>query len=137
MADKPKVAIYWLGGCGGCDEAIVDLNEHLLEVAERIEIVLWPLAMDFKYSSIEAMKEREIAVSIISGSVRNSEHREMAKLLRSKSQLVVAFGAWFLVAGFCIPASSIALASTLRRCRHDRLYRYPGQLQDISFMLTR
>ena len=93
MAGKPKVAIYWLGGCGGCDEAIVDLNEHLLEVAEKIEIVLWPLAMDFKYSSIEAMKDREIAVSIISGSVRNSEHREMAQLLRRKSQLIVAFGA--------------------------------------------
>ena len=35
MADKPKVAIMWLGGCGGCDEAVVDLNENVLKVAER------------------------------------------------------------------------------------------------------
>ena len=27
MADKPKVAICWLGGCGGCDEAVVDLEQ--------------------------------------------------------------------------------------------------------------
>jgi len=93
MANKPKLAIYWLSGCGGCDEAIVDLNELLLDVADKTEIVLWPLAMDFKYAAIEAMKAREIAVSIISGSVRNSEHCEMAKMLRNKSQLVVAFGA--------------------------------------------
>jgi F420-non-reducing hydrogenase small subunit len=55
MAEKPKVAIYWLGGCGGCDEAIVDLNEAILHVANAVEIVLWPVAMDFKYSSIEKM----------------------------------------------------------------------------------
>lgn len=93
MADKPKVAIYWLGGCGGCDEAIVDLDEALLTVADAVEIVLWPVAMDFKYDTIREMNDGEITLSIIHGNVRNSEHREMAELLRRKSQMVVAFGA--------------------------------------------
>lgn len=93
MATKPKLAIYWLGACGGCDEAIVDLNEAILTVAGAVEIVLWPVAMDFKYDSIRAMKDGEITLSIIHGNVRNSEHREMAELLRQKSQLVLAFGA--------------------------------------------
>lgn len=93
MATKPKAAICWLGACGGCDEAIVDLNEAILQVVDKVDIVLWPIAMDFKYSHVAAMKDREIAVSLISGSVRNSEHREMAELLRKKSDLVVAFGA--------------------------------------------
>jgi F420-non-reducing hydrogenase small subunit len=93
MADKPKVAIYWLAACGGCDEAIVDLNEAILIVADAIDIVLWPVAMDFKYESIRQMKKGEIALTILHGSVRNSEQEEMAKLLREKSQLVLAFGA--------------------------------------------
>ncbi len=93
MAGKPKVAIYWLGACGGCDEAIVDLNEAILQVADAVEIVLWPVAMDFKYASIEKMAAGEIALSIIHGNVRNSEHAEMAMLLRNKSQLVLSFGA--------------------------------------------
>jgi F420-non-reducing hydrogenase small subunit len=93
MGQKPKVAIYWLTACGGCDETIVDLNEVILKVAEAVEIVLWPVAMDFKYSSIRAMKAGEIALSIIHGAVRNSEQEEMARLLREKSQLVLAFGA--------------------------------------------
>jgi F420-non-reducing hydrogenase small subunit len=93
MVVKPKVAIYWLGGCGGCDEAIVDLNEAILHVANAVEIVLWPVAMDFKYSSIEKMNDNEITLSIIHGNVRNSEHAEMANLLRRKSQLVLSFGA--------------------------------------------
>jgi F420-non-reducing hydrogenase small subunit len=99
MAAKPKVAICWLGACGGCDEAIVDLNEAILEVADAVDIVLWPIAMDFKYSNITAMKDREIAVSLITGSVRNSEHRELAELLRKKSELVLAFGACAILGG--------------------------------------
>lgn len=90
---KPKVAICWLGGCGGCDEAVVDINEVLLSVAGAVELVLWPVALDFKYDSIRAMKDGEIALSIINGNIRNSEQKEMAELLREKSQIVLAFGA--------------------------------------------
>jgi F420-non-reducing hydrogenase small subunit len=90
---KPKVAICWLGGCGGCDEAVVDINEIILSVAGAVDFVLWPVAMDFKYHSVESMKDGEITLSIINGNVRNSDHEEVAKLLRKKSQIVLAFGA--------------------------------------------
>ena len=90
---KPKVAICWLGSCGGCDEAVVDINEVILGVANAVELILWPVALDFKYDSIRAMKDGEIVLSIINGHVRNSEQEEVAKLLREKSQLVLAFGA--------------------------------------------
>ncbi len=92
MAEKPKVAVYWLGACGGCDETIVDLNEVILDVANAVDIVLWPVAMDFKYSNIKAMEKGDIALSVIHGSVRNSDHEVMARLLREKSQIVLAFG---------------------------------------------
>ena len=90
---KPKVAFYWCASCGGCEEAVVDLNEDILKVADAVDIVLWPVALDFKRKDIEAMKDGEIAVSFINGSVRLEEQEEMVKLLRQKSGLVVAFGA--------------------------------------------
>ena len=93
MAGKPKVAITWLGACGGCDEAIVDLNEAILNVAEAVDIIFWPVALDYKYKHLQSMHDGEIALSLITGSVRNSEHEEVAKMLRKKSQLVIAFGA--------------------------------------------
>lgn len=92
MADRPKLAIYWLGACGGCDQSIVDLNEVLLRVADRVEFVLWPLAMDFKYDHIRALSDQAIALCLLHGCVRNSEHLAMARLLRAKSQLILAFG---------------------------------------------
>ena len=93
MAGKPKVAICWLGGCGGCDEAVVDINEEILRVADAVDLVLWPVAFDFEYDHIERMGDGEIALSVINGNVRNTDQEEMARLLRRKSQLVLAFGA--------------------------------------------
>jgi len=90
---KPKVAFYWCASCGGCEEAVVDLNENILKVADAVDIVLWPVALDFKKKDVEAMKDGEIAVSFINGAVRLEEQEEMVKLLRQKSGLVVAFGA--------------------------------------------
>ena len=90
---KPLVAFYWCASCGGCEEAVVDLAEDILKVVDAVEIRLWPVALDFKRSDVEAMPDKSIAVSFINGAIRTSEQEHMAKLLRQKSQLVVAFGA--------------------------------------------
>jgi len=90
---KPKVAFYWCASCGGCEETVIDLNEDILKVADAVDIVLWPVALDFKRKDVEALGDGEIAVSFINGAVRLEEQEEMVKLLRQKSGLVVAFGA--------------------------------------------
>lgn len=90
--DKPKVAFYWCASCGGCEEAVVDLAEDILKVTSAVDIVFWPVALDFKRKDVEAMEDGSIAVSFINGAVRLSEQEEMVKLLRKKSGLVVAFG---------------------------------------------
>jgi F420-non-reducing hydrogenase small subunit len=92
MSDKPKVAFYWCASCGGCEEAVVDLAEDILDVVGAVEIVLWPVAMDFKRRDIDAMADGSIAVSFINGAVRLSEQEEWVHLLRRKSQMVVAVG---------------------------------------------
>lgn len=92
MAEKPKIAFYWCASCGGCEEAVVDLAERIVDVVRAVDIVFWPVALDFKVTDVEAMKDRSIAVSFINGAIRLSEQEEMARLLRRKSQIVIAFG---------------------------------------------
>jgi F420-non-reducing hydrogenase small subunit len=92
MSEKPKVAFYWCASCGGCEEAVVDLAEGILDVVAALDIVFWPVALDFKRSDVEAKEDGEILVSFINGAVRTSEQEEMVHLLRKKSQLVIAFG---------------------------------------------
>ncbi len=99
---KPKVALYWAASCGGCEVAVLDTNEKILDIANIVDIVLWPVALDFKYHHIEAMPDKSIDLCLFNGAVRSSEQEKMAKLLRAKSKVMVAFGACACFGG--IPA---------------------------------
>lgn len=90
--DKPKIALYWNASCGGCEEAVIDLAEDILTVVDAVEIAMWPVAMDFKKKDVEKLKDKELLASFINGAVRTEEQKEMAELLRAKSELVFAFG---------------------------------------------
>jgi len=92
MTDKPKVAFYWCASCGGCDEAVVDLAEKVLDVVAAVDIVFWPVALDFKRHDVEAMADGSITAAFINGAVRSTEQEEMVHLLRRKAQVLIAFG---------------------------------------------
>lgn len=93
MADKLQLALYWAASCGGCDVAVLDVNEKILDIAAAADIRLWPVAMDFKYKDVEGWTDNEIDVCLFNGAVRNSEQLHLARLLRKKSKVMVAFGA--------------------------------------------
>ena len=99
---KPKVAFYWCASCGGCEETIVDLAEDILGVVEKVDIVLWPVAMDFKYKDVQAMPDKSIVATFLNGAIRSTEQEEMAHLLRRKSQFLIAYGSCAHMGG--IPA---------------------------------
>jgi len=89
---KLKIAFYWAASCGGCEIAVLDLNEKILDVVQLADIVFWPVAMDVKYKDGEALPDNHIDITFFNGSIRNSEQEHMAKLLRKKSKTLVAFG---------------------------------------------
>lgn len=89
---KPKFAMYWAASCGGCEIAVLNINEKILDVDANFDVVFWPVAMDAKYKDVEAMPDQSITLTLFNGSIRNEENEHLAKLLRRKSQLLVAFG---------------------------------------------
>jgi F420-non-reducing hydrogenase small subunit len=90
---KPKLALYWAASCGGCEISVTELGMELAAIGNLVDIVFWPCIMDFKYSDVEALADGEIDVCFFNGGIRNSENEHIAKLLREKSKLMVAFGA--------------------------------------------
>ncbi len=89
---KPKFAMYWAASCGGCEIAVLNINEKILDVDANFEVVFWPVAMDAKYKDVEAMPDKSITLTLFNGGIRNDENEHLAKLLRQKSQILVAFG---------------------------------------------
>ena len=89
---KLKVALYWAASCGGCEIAQLAIGDKLLKLAEAADIVFWPVAIDAKYKDVEAMPDKSIDACLFNGAIRNSEQEHMAKMLREKSKIMIAYG---------------------------------------------
>ena len=114
MPEKPRISMYWASSCGGCEIALVNLHEKILEVDRHFDLVFCPCLLDTKYSDVEAMDDGAIAITFFNGAIRTGENEEMAHLLRRKSQLLIAYGA-------CSSAGSIpALSNLSTRAEHIR-----------------
>jgi F420-non-reducing hydrogenase small subunit len=122
---KLKFAIYWGAACGGCDVAVVDTHEKLLDIAAAADILFWPVAMDFKYHDVEEFADKSVDVCLFSGAVRNSENEHVAHLLRQKSNVMVAFGA-------CAQLGGIPGLANEKRRQEILDYVYHGSPSTVS-----
>lgn len=91
--DKPRLAMYWASSCGGCEISTLNIGDNILEVDEIFEIAFFPCIADFKIKDVKGYPDGHIDLCLFNGAIRNAENQEMAKLLRRKSKVLVAFGA--------------------------------------------
>lgn len=82
---KVRLATVWFSGCSGCHMSFLDLDERLLELATKADLV---------YSPIVDVKEypEDVDLLLAEGAVGNSEHRHLLVEMRRKTRIVVAFG---------------------------------------------
>lgn len=93
MPEKIKIAIAQGATCSGCDIAVLDLDVELLKLFEVADLSFAPLMTDVKLKDVEAMPDKAITLCLYHGAVRNSENEHIAKLMRRKSVVLVAYGA--------------------------------------------
>lgn len=114
-----KVAEEWLNACSGCEISIVDLGERLLEVLSLVEFVHIPVILDHKYygqlGDGTHIDIPEADVGIISGSIRNHEHLEVAREMRKKCKLIIALGTCATHGGIPALANSYENEEILQR----------------------
>ena len=104
MSEKPKLAMYWAASCGGCEISVLNIGDKILIVDEVFDLAFFPCLADFKNKDVEGYPDGYIDVCLFNGAIRNTDNEEMAKLLRQKSKILVAFGSCAYEG--CIPALS-------------------------------
>lgn len=85
MSAKVRLATVWLDGCSGCHMSLLDMDERLLDIADRIELVSSPL-MDVK-----GVPEN-IDLTIIEGAITNEEDLHKVLAFRKNTKLLLALG---------------------------------------------
>ena len=82
---RPRVATMWLDGCSGCHMSLLDMDDRLLELAGKMDLV---------YSPVVDVKEfpDNVDVTLIEGAVGNEEDLHKLRVAREKSRLLVSLG---------------------------------------------
>lgn len=82
---KPKLATLWLDGCSGCHMSLLDLDERLLEIVERFELVYSPLLDVKEYPAA-------VDVALVEGAVSTTADLRRIREVRERTRTLVGFG---------------------------------------------
>jgi len=82
---KVRLATVWLDGCSGCHMSLLDMDERLIPVADKIDLV---------YSPLVDCKEfpEEVDVTLVEGAVGTVEDEEKIKVIRQRTKTLVSLG---------------------------------------------
>lgn len=83
--ERVRFATVWLGGCSGCHMSFLDMDEFLIDLAARIELVYSPVVDCKEYPA-------NVAVCLIEGAVCNEDNLELLHKIRERTQVLVSFG---------------------------------------------
>ena len=83
--DRLRVATVWLGGCSGCHMSFLDMDEFLIDLAAKIDLVYSPVIDVKEYPS-------QVDVCLVEGAVCNEDNLEMIHKVRSRTKVLVSFG---------------------------------------------
>src|SRR5512139_2409661 len=83
---RPKVGIFGLTGCAGDQLQILNCEDHLLRLAERMEIVEWVMARSQNDHTCR------LDVAFVEGVVATQRDLEALKEIRARSRILVAIG---------------------------------------------
>jgi NAD-reducing hydrogenase small subunit len=82
---KVTVATAWLDGCSGCHMSVLDLDEILLSLAQRIQVVFGPLVDAQHYPD-------SVDLALVEGAVSNQDDWSLITTIRKNTRIVVALG---------------------------------------------
>jgi NAD-reducing hydrogenase small subunit len=82
---KPRVATVWLDGCSGCHMSLIDLDERILDIFERADLVYGPLV------DVKEFPE-DVDVCLVEGAVSSEDDLHKIRLVRERTKTLVAFG---------------------------------------------
>ena len=82
---KVKFATVWLDGCSGCHMSFLDIDQRIIELAKKIELVYSPLVdrKDFP---------EHVDVTIVEGAVSTDEDIHKIKKIRAHTKTLIALG---------------------------------------------
>lgn len=110
--EKVKVATVWLDGCSGCHMSFLDIDERLIELAGKIDLVYSPLVDNKVFPDM-------VDVSIVEGAVSTDEDIEKIKKIRGHSKVLIALGDCAVTSNVPGMRNSFGAGPSMDRAYHE------------------
>ena len=105
---KVKLATVWLDGCSGCHMSFLDIDENIVAVAQKADIVFGPL--------VDAQEFPEgVDVTLVEGAVSSQDDLKLVQTIRQRSRLLVALGDCAVTGNVPAMRNSIPVKKLLER----------------------
>jgi NAD-reducing hydrogenase small subunit len=114
---RPRVATIWLDGCSGCHMSLLDMDERLIELSNRIDLVCSP------YMDMKGIPQ-DLDVAVVEGAVSSSEDLQKLLELRARSRILVSLGDCAVTGNIPGMRNPFLLADVLNRSYEDH---YPSR----------
>lgn len=85
MAAKVSVATVWLDGCSGCHMSFLDIDEVLLDLASKIDLVYSPLVDNKDFP-------QKVDVTLVEGAVSNEDDLKKIQHIRRHTTTLISLG---------------------------------------------
>jgi len=113
---KKKLATVWLDGCSGCHMSFLDMDERLIELAGKVDLVYSPLVDNKEFPS-------DVDITLVEGAVSSEEDLHKIQAIRARTKILVSLGDCAVTANVPGMRNPFTLNSV-----YDRAYRETASL---------
>ncbi len=121
--EKLRIGTCWLDGCSGCHMSLLDVDEGIVAVLKKADIVFGPLV------DAQEFPER-VDVAIVEGAVSSQDDVKLAQTVRARSKVVVALGDCAVTSNVPSMRNGIPTRKLLERVYVEGASATPGVPQD-------
>jgi NAD-reducing hydrogenase small subunit len=79
------LATVWLDGCSGCHMSLLDIDDRLIEITARMDLVYSPLVDHKRFPD-------DVDVTLVEGAVSTDEDLQKIRRVRERTRTLVALG---------------------------------------------
>ena len=115
--NKKRLATVWLDGCSGCHMSFLDMDERLIELVGKVDLVYSPLVDTKEFPA-------NVDIALIEGAVSSEEDLHKIQMIRNRTKTLVSFGDCAVTAN--VPAMRNPFTA---QSVYDRAYRETATLE--------
>ncbi len=105
---KLTMATVWLDGCSGCHMSFLDMDERLVDLAGKVELLFSPL--------VDAKEFPEnVDIALVEGAVSSVEDEEKIRHVRARTRCLVSLGDCAVTGNVPAMRNAFGVRATLER----------------------